>query len=216
MRYSHRFILFGVLTALLLFVLPVVAVAQSTGQVTRSVDITDVCSSDIVTVTITPTAVLSFYAIQENLGILTKSAAGLVAALALIVLPVTTFAQSTGQVTREVDIPENLCRSDIVTVTITPTGVLGFYAIQEKLGTLTLIDHTADLYDDGVFLLLAARPFTYRVRVPSTATEGQVFVVSGLFWDDPAAKKQIGSTTLTVVRAPVASSVRASRRGLGH
>ena len=150
MRYPHRFILFGVLTALLLFVLPVVAVAQSTGQITREVDIPDVCPSDI------------------------------------------------------------------VTVTITPTGMLGFYAIQENLGTLTLIDHTADQYEEGVFLLLAARPFTYRVQVPSIATEGQLFVVSGLFWDDPAAKKQIGSTTLTVVRAPVASSVRASRRGLGH
>ena len=149
MRYPHRFILLGVLTAVLLLVLPVVAVAQSTGQVTRGVDNPDVCSSDI------------------------------------------------------------------VTVTITPTGVLGFYAIQENLGTLTLIDHTADQYEEGVFLLLAAKQFTYRVQVPSTASEGQLFVISGLFWNDPADKKVIGSTTLTVACVPVANFSASVTSGLG-
>ena len=132
------------------------------------------------------------------------AAVGLVVALVLIVLPVITLAQSTGHVTREVDNP-GVCPSDIVTVTITPTGVLGFYAIQENLGTLKLIDHTADQHQEGIFVLLTPRPFTYRVQVPSTATEGQLFAVSGMFWDDPADKKEIGSTTLTVACVRVAT-----------
>ena len=127
-----------------------------------------------------------------------KSAAvGLGVALVFVVLPVITFAQSTGHVTRDVD-KLDVCSSDIVTVTITPTGVLGFYAIQENLGALTLIDHTADQYQEGIFVLLTARPFTYLVQIPSNATEGQKFVITGLFWDDPADKKEIGTTTLTV------------------
>ena len=139
---------------------------------------------------------------------------GVLTALLLFVLPVVAVAQSTGQVTREVDLPD-VCPSDIVTVTITPTGVQGFYAVQEDLGALTLIDHAADQYEAGVFLLLAAKSFTYRVQVPTFANEGQAFVVSGVFWDDPADKKDIGRTTLTVVRAPAAKFSASVTSGLG-
>ena len=126
----------------------------------------------------------------------------------LTLMPFIGSAETTGQVTRNV-VSTDVCPDEVVTVTITPSGIPGFYAVQEDIGDLSLVDHTADNLAEGVFIMLQANPFTYQVQVPSTATEGQQFPISGLFWDDPEDKRQTGTTTLTVhcVQPPVADFV---------
>ena len=95
----------------------------------------------------------------------------------------------------------SVCAGETVTVTINPTGISSFYAVQENFGALTLVPgtHTADSLVTGVFIQLTASTFTYQVLVPSNAVDGEEFIITGLIWDDPTNKKSSDTTTLVVV-----------------
>ena len=95
----------------------------------------------------------------------------------------------------------SVCAGETVTVAINPTGISGFYAVQENFGALTLVPgtHTADSLVTGVFIQLTASTFTYQVLVPSNAVDREEFIITGLIWDDPTNKKSSDTTTLVVM-----------------
>ncbi len=97
----------------------------------------------------------------------------------------------------------------VVTLTATPTGIAGFYAVEEELGVLELVGHTADRFSGSAFVMLEGRSFTYQVKVPDGALDGQQFVVAGQWWTDPATKHVVGTseTTLTVAGGASAAQV---------
>ena len=94
-----------------------------------------------------------------------------------------------------------------VTITLAPSvSDLPFYAVQESWGELTLSTHTADSLDSGVFVQLGSGGFTYDVQVPANATPGQQFVISGIWWTDPADKQFVTpNQTVVTVRTPAST-----------
>ncbi len=99
-------------------------------------------------------------------------------------------------------VTESVVAGALVTVTITPTDVDLFYAVSESLGDLELISHTADGFDDGVFLMLSAQPFEYTVRVPINAADGDQFPISGTFWEDPGFEQPVTPPTTVLFTGP--------------
>ena len=93
---------------------------------------------------------------------------------------------------------------DTITIQITPSGLGGFYAIQEEWdGLIFAGSHTADNYvAPNTFVMITESPFTYELQVPPSANTGDEFTIQGLFWTDPNVKMQ--SDILTVL---VTSSV---------
>jgi hypothetical protein len=88
---------------------------------------------------------------------------------------------------------------EIVTVSVAPHDIAHFYAVSVDLGGLAIVDHTADGYVSGVFILLEAKPFTYKVKIPQCASVGQTFPLTAKWWVDPDDKRDInaGQTNLT-------------------
>ena len=78
-----------------------------------------------------------------------------------------------------------------VTIEISPHEVDGFFAVKEAFGSLELVGHTADNFADGTFIMLQAKPFTYQVRMPTNATSGIEFIISGQWWTDPTDKHDV-------------------------
>lgn len=72
-----------------------------------------------------------------------------------------------------------------VTITLTPDGITSFYAVEDFLGELELVSHTADALDSGVFVMIEPNTFEYVVRVPASAQPGDEFPISGAWWEDP-------------------------------
>lgn len=105
-------------------------------------------------------------------------------------------------VTRSVE-EESITPGEVVTVTLTPTGIDLFYAVEETLGDLELISHTADGFEDGVFLMLTPDPFTYDVLVPADAQPEEVFPVNGMFWQDPGAELLVSPSVTELSVDPV-------------
>ena len=99
----------------------------------------------------------------------------------------------------------------VVTLTATPTGIAGFYAVEEELGVLELVGHTADRLSGGAFVMLEGRSFTYQVKVPDGAQEGQQFVVTGQWWTDPTTKHVVGTSETTLTVAGDASAAQVAR-----
>jgi hypothetical protein len=103
---------------------------------------------------------------------------------------------------------------EVVTISVTPNEVSGFYAVREDLRGLELVYTTADNLADGTFVMLQANPFQYRVRIPQTAQPDQKFTITGQWWNDPNDKKSVlpvttvitvmgtSSPSSTVVRSP--------------
>lgn len=106
--------------------------------------------------------------------------------------PATSVINVTGtapaaSVTRSVQ-EEIVQPGEIVTVTVMPEGIDLFYAVQEDVGQLALLSHTADSFENGAFLMLTPDPFTYDVQVPPDADPQETFDLSGVFWEDPGAE----------------------------
>ncbi len=130
----------------------------------------------------------------------------MICAMALILVIPFSFvmAGTDGTVARNVSslTPEP---GDVVTITLTPSGFEGFYAVSENIGNLEYdSEHTADNkeQDDMTFIMLEASEFSYEVRVPRDAEPGDEFTINGQFWTDPDDKKDVGETILKVTIAP--------------
>ncbi len=78
-----------------------------------------------------------------------------------------------------------------ITITVQPTGIGGFFAVDEDIGELELVSHSADSLRDGVFVQLEERSFDYTVRIPATAGPGAIFIISGQYWADPEIRKTV-------------------------
>ncbi len=85
-----------------------------------------------------------------------------------------------------------------VTITVQPTNVDLFYAVEESLGELDLVSHTADNLAEGVFVMLSGSAFDYVVRVPFSAQPGDTFSISGEFWEDPEIRRETSPATTTI------------------
>ncbi|MCH8310976.1 MAG: hypothetical protein IIB17_10865, partial [Chloroflexi bacterium] len=72
-----------------------------------------------------------------------------------------------------------------ITLTVTPSDVGGFYAVRDDLNTLELVDHTADNYAEGVFIMLEEEPFSYTVTVPQCPAPGHEFLIIGEWLTEP-------------------------------
>lgn len=84
-----------------------------------------------------------------------------------------------------------------ITLTVAPSNVGGFYAVREDLNTLELVDHTADNYADGVFIMMQEEPFSYTVTVPQCPAPGHEFLIIGEWWTEPGQPHPMPQTTLT-------------------
>ena len=78
-----------------------------------------------------------------------------------------------------------------VTINVSPQNVSGFYAVKEAIGPLELLNHTADNFVDGTFIMLQAEPFSYEVHVPTSTTPGTELTISGQWWTDPSDKFEV-------------------------
>ncbi len=97
---------------------------------------------------------------------------------------------------------ESVVAGEFMIVTITPTDVDQFYAVQESLGDLEFVSHTADGLDDGAFLMLTPDAFEYTVRVPINAVDGDQFPISGTFWEDPGFDRPVTPPTTLLFVGP--------------
>jgi hypothetical protein len=95
---------------------------------------------------------------------------------------------------------------EVVIVSIVPHGLDDFYAVSVDLGGLTVVGHTADNYQNGVFTMVEADPFTYSVRTPECTPVGQTYVMTSQWWTDVADKRDMnpGQTSLKVGGQPLA------------
>ena len=95
---------------------------------------------------------------------------------------------------------------EVFTVTLTPTGFTGAFAVRELLGNLELVDHNADNLADGTFIMLQPRALTYQVRSPVGTPTGTKFEISGQWWVDPSDKLPIDPAVITITVAGSTSS----------
>lgn len=89
----------------------------------------------------------------------------------------------------------------VVTISIKPEDFSVPYAVQEELsqGLEYTGAHTADGNPtDTVFTMLAAKGFSYKVRIPEDAELGKTFTIRGKYWDYPDATVPVEATVLTV------------------
>ena len=136
--------------------------------------------------------------------------AAMLGLLALLLLPANVIAQAAPQVTRSVD-TASVDAGQTVSIIITPSGFTGFYAVNEELGELELVSHTADNYQDGTFIMLGPQPLAYVVRVPQTALVGDPFAITGQWWTDPGDKLEVTpSETVIGPTAPITPTPRAT------
>ena len=123
---------------------------------------------------------------------------------AYLLNPGVVFALAEGTFMREVS-NSNPDPGEVVTVAIKSPEIGGFYAVKEDIdGLVYMGEHTADSKEpeEMIFIMLQAKGFNYTVKVPEAAKPGDEFVITGKFWNDPAAKKEIGKTVLKVAGAP--------------
>ena len=101
-----------------------------------------------------------------------------------------------GEIQREASTP-SVVGGQSVTLTVTPSGIGGFYAVRDDLNTLGLVDHTADNYTEGVFIMLEEEPFSYTVTVSQCPASGHEIAITGEWWIDPGQPHAMDRTTLT-------------------
>jgi len=89
-----------------------------------------------------------------------------------------------------------------LTITITPAGFGGFYAVDENFGALTLISNTADNLADDKFIQLQGSAFEYIVKVPESAKSCDTFDITGLWWEKPTDKLPLSPATSTITVVP--------------
>lgn len=123
--------------------------------------------------------------------------AGMVGLAVLLLLPAVAGAQQAPQLMRSVA-GAGVNPGQTITITITPSGFTGFYAVEEQLGGLELVVHTADNYEDGTFVMLGAQPLTYDVRVPETAKAEDQFSITGQWWTDPGDKMTVAPAAMVL------------------
>jgi hypothetical protein len=93
---------------------------------------------------------------------------------------------------------------EVVIVSIVPHGLDDSYVVSVDLGGLTIAGHTADNYQNGVFTMVEADPFTYSVQTPECAPVGETYVMTSQWWTDIADKRDMnpGQTSLIVGGQP--------------
>jgi len=87
-----------------------------------------------------------------------------------------------------------------VEVTVTPSGISGFYAVKPDFGGLEFTgEHTGENFANETFVMMEAEAFTFKVNIPDDSEPGDTFTIGGLYWDDPEKKKSISSEEVTVI-----------------
>ena len=133
-------------------------------------------------------------------GALVAAAAG--AVLAAARLPRAALSPLQPGVERRVS-DANPAPGDTVVVELVPSGFASYLAVEEALGGLEYEgEHTADHAEGTAFVLLEARPFAYRARVPPSVPPGTRLVVRGTYREDPVARHAIPETVLVVRGGP--------------
>lgn len=106
-----------------------------------------------------------------------------------------TSPAQTGTMQREVS-TLSVSAGESMTVTVTPSNVGGFYAVKDDLDILELVDHTADNYVEGSFIMMEDEPFSYTVEVPQCPAPGHEFSINGEWWTEPGQHHPMPETTL--------------------
>lgn len=115
-------------------------------------------------------------------------------------------AQTTGTVALSLSKTTALPGEELL-LSVTPSDITSFYAVKPDFGGLIFNGvHTADNYENQIFVKITPESFTIEAQLPLDAPAGTIYDVNAQYWSDPDDKINTKSVSITVSGAGIAAN----------